>query len=103
MPPRAGSAHHRTCSPAHMLTGSGRMLVDVRITAKTDSAIRALVEMAAVSTDGRLVKAEAVADAQQIPSRSLLGILNELRHAGIVDSRRAVEGGYRLAKRAEDI
>lgn len=75
----------------------------MRISAKTDYAIRAVVEMAAVSTGGHLVKAEAVADAQQIPLRFLLGILNELRHAGIVDSRRGMEGGYRLAKPAGDI
>jgi Rrf2 family protein len=75
----------------------------VRISAKTDYAIRATVEMAAASDGGRLVKAEAVADAQRIPLRFLLGILNELRHAGIVDSRRGAEGGYRLARPADGI
>jgi len=73
----------------------------MRISAKTDYAIRAVVEMAAASSEqdsGQLVKAEAVADAQHIPLRFLLSILNELRHAGIVDSRRGAEGGYRLAK-----
>ena len=72
----------------------------MRISAKTDYAIRAVVEMAAAGGDGQLVKAEAVADAQQIPLRFLLSILNELRHAGIVDSRRGADGGYRLAKPA---
>jgi Rrf2 family protein len=75
----------------------------VRISAKTDYAIRATVEMAAASDGGRLVKAEVVADAQRIPLRFLLGILNELRHAGIVDSRRGAEGGYRLARPADGI
>jgi Rrf2 family protein len=73
-------------------------MVNMRISAKTDYAIRAVVEMAAAAEDGQLVKAEAVADAQHIPLRFLLSILNELRHAGIVDSRRGAEGGYRLAK-----
>jgi Rrf2 family protein len=72
----------------------------MRISAKTDYAIRAVVEMASVAKDGQLVKAETVADAQKIPLRFLLGILNELRHAGIVESRRGVEGGYRLGKPA---
>ena len=72
----------------------------MRISAKTDYAIRAVIEMAAAGGDGKLVKAEAVADAQQIPLRFLLSILNELRHAGIVDSRRGADGGYRLAKPA---
>lgn len=75
----------------------------MRISAKTDYAIRAVVEMAASSVDGALVKAEQVADAQHIPLRFLLGILNELRHAGIVASRRGAEGGYRLARAADDI
>jgi Rrf2 family protein len=73
-------------------------MVGMRISAKTDYAIRAVVEMAAAAHDGQLVKAEAVADAQRIPLRFLLSILNELRHAGIVDSRRGTDGGYRLAK-----
>jgi Rrf2 family protein len=75
----------------------------VRISAKTDYAIRAVVEMAAESTDRQLVKAESVADAQNIPLRFLLSILNELRHSGIVESRRGAEGGYRLAKPASAI
>jgi Rrf2 family protein len=75
-------------------------MVYMRISAKTDYAIRAVVEMAAAAHDGQLVKAEAVADAQNIPLRFLLSILNELRHAGIVDSRRGADGGYRLAKPA---
>lgn len=75
----------------------------MRISAKTDYAIRAAVELAARSTGGRLVKAEAVAEAQRIPLRFLLLILGELRHAGIVDSRRGQEGGYRLARAADTI
>jgi Rrf2 family protein len=78
-------------------------MTHMRISAKTDYAIRAAVEMASVSSDGRLVKAESVADAQDIPLRFLLGILNELRHAGIVESRRGTDGGYRLARRPGDI
>jgi Rrf2 family protein len=74
----------------------------MRISAKTDYAIRAATELAAAPR-GSLVKAEAVSEAQRIPLRFLLGILNELRHAGIVDSRRGTDGGYRLARPAEDI
>lgn len=53
--------------------------------------------MAARSREAELVKADAVAEAQRIPLRFLLSILNELRHAGIVESRRGQDGGYRLA------
>jgi Rrf2 family protein len=33
----------------------------------------------------------------------LENILLQLRHAGLIDSRRGAEGGYRLARPAEDI
>lgn len=75
----------------------------MRISAKTDYAIRAALEMAARSSVAELVKADAVAEAQQIPLRFLLSILNELRHAGIVESRRGQDGGYRLALPPERI
>jgi Rrf2 family protein len=69
----------------------------VRVSAKTDYALRAAAELAA-SGGGRPVKAERIADAQDIPLRFLENILSELRHAGIVESRRGAEGGYLLAR-----
>ena len=75
----------------------------MRISAKTDYAIRATVEMATRSPHGELVKAEAVAEAQRIPVRFLLTILNELRRAGLVVSRRGQDGGYRLARPADEV
>jgi Rrf2 family protein len=74
----------------------------VRISAKADYAVRAAVELAAASHDEPL-KAEAIAEAQQIPPRFLENILVELRHSGIVQSRRGAEGGYRLSRPADDI
>lgn len=74
----------------------------MRISAKTDYAIRAAVEMATRSPNGELVKAEAVAEAQHIPPRFLLTILSELRRAGLVVSRRGQDGGYRLARPADE-
>lgn len=74
----------------------------MRVTAKSDYAVRALVELAA--TEGRqAVKAETVADHQQIPLRFLLNILSDLRVAKLVDSRRGSEGGYRLARAPSEI
>jgi Rrf2 family protein len=64
--------------------------------------VRAAVELAAASHDEPL-KAEAIAEAQQIPPRFLENILVELRHSGIVQSRRGAEGGYRLSRPADDI
>jgi Rrf2 family protein len=74
----------------------------VRISAKTDYAVRAAAELAAAEPD-RPVKAERVADAQGIPLPFLENILGELRHAGLVQSRRGPEGGFLLARPAAEI
>lgn len=73
----------------------------VHISARVDYAMRALVVLASSEQDR--VSCEAIADAQQIPTRFLEGILNQLRRAGIVVSRRGNEGGYLLARPAKDV
>ncbi len=74
----------------------------MRISAKADYAVRAAVELAA--TDGsKPVKAQRIANAQGIPLNFLENILGELRHAGIVRSHRGAEGGFTLAKAANQI
>ncbi len=74
----------------------------MRISAKVDYAVRAAVELAAAD-DEKPVKAERIANAQDIPLNFLENILGELRHAGIVRSHRGAEGGFRLAKPADQI
>ncbi len=74
----------------------------MRISAKVDYAVRAAVELAAAPGD-KPVKAERIATAQEIPLNFLENILGELRHAGIVRSHRGAEGGFRLARPAEQV
>lgn len=74
----------------------------MRISAKTDYAIRAAAELAA-APEGQWVKTESVSNAQDIPLPFLLNILAELRTAGLVRSRRGVDGGYQLARAATDV
>lgn len=74
----------------------------MRISAKTDYAVRAAVELAAV-TDEHPLKSERIAQAQGIPLRFLENILVQLRQGGIVVSRRGADGGYRLAEPADQI
>ena len=74
----------------------------MRISAKADYAVRAAVELAGVS-DEKPVKAERIATAQEIPLNFLENILGELRHAGIVRSHRGADGGFRLAKPADQV
>ncbi len=73
----------------------------VRISAKADYAIRAMVELAAAG--GGPVKGERIAQAQEIPIKFLENIMVDLRHAGLVRSQRGAEGGYWLARPAEEI
>ena len=72
----------------------------MRISAKADYAVRAAVELAG-APDEKPVKAERIATAQDIPLNFLENILGELRHAGIVRSHRGADGGFRLAKPAD--
>ncbi len=44
-----------------------------------------------------------ISEQQNIPKRFLEQILNDLKSAGIVQSRRGIAGGYRLARPAEEI
>ena len=69
----------------------------MRISAKTDYAVRAAAELAALA-DEWPVKAERIAEAQGIPVAFLENILGQLRQAGIVDSRRGPDGGFLLAR-----
>ncbi|MGH3033290.1 MAG: RrF2 family transcriptional regulator [Gaiellaceae bacterium] len=73
----------------------------MRISAKADYALRAALELAAAG-DGH-VKGDTIAQAQDIPLRFLENILLELRHHGLVQSQRGAEGGYWLARPAEEI
>jgi Rrf2 family protein len=74
----------------------------VRVSAKADYAVRAAAELAAADPSAPL-KAERIADAQEIPIKFLETILLELKHAGIVRSQRGPDGGYTLARPASDI
>jgi Rrf2 family protein len=74
----------------------------VRISAKADYAVRAAIELAANGNE-RPTKGDAVAQAQGIPLKFLENILADMRHAGLVTSRRGAEGGYWLARPAEEI
>jgi Rrf2 family protein len=73
----------------------------MRVSAKVDYAVRAGAELAAAG-DGP-VKGERIAQAQEIPLKFLENILLDLKHAGLVQSQRGVEGGYWLARPPEEI
>ncbi|MGW2643549.1 RrF2 family transcriptional regulator [Streptomyces sp. NPDC001393] len=74
----------------------------MRISARADYAVRAVLELAVRQANGP-VKAEEIAAAQGIPHKFLEGILGDLRRGGIVESRRGGGGGYRLAREAAEV
>src|SRR6266487_4603866 len=49
------------------------------------------------------VRIQSISEQQNIPKRFLEQILNDLKSAGVVRSKRGVAGGYRLARRPEEI
>lgn len=75
----------------------------MRVSAKVDYALRAAVELAAAEDPAVPTKADRIARAQDIPVKFLENILQSLRHAGIVQSKRGPEGGHVLARPASEI
>jgi Rrf2 family protein len=74
----------------------------MHVTAKADYAVRAVIELAH-SSQAAPRKVDEVAQAQGIPVSFLENILTQLRSAGVVRSQRGPEGGYWLAKPAEEV
>jgi Rrf2 family protein len=73
----------------------------VRISAKEDYAVRAVLELALA--DGGPLKREQIAEGQGIPLAFLQNILMELRLAEVVEAQRGRDGGFRLARPAAEI
>ncbi len=73
----------------------------MRINARVDYAVRAVVELAAAAPDA--LTSDKIAAAQDIPTRFLQANLADLQHARLVTSQRGRDGGYRLALPASEI
>ena len=73
----------------------------MRISAKTDYAVRALIELARAGGDP--LTAERISAAQEIPRGFLLAILAEMRRANLVRSQRGQSGGWVLARPPESV
>ena len=74
----------------------------MKLSVRGEYALRALLVLG-LNYDQPVVRIQTISDQQNIPKRFLEQILNDLRSAGIVQSRRGVAGGYRLARRPEEI
>ena len=74
----------------------------MRVTAKVDYTVRAAIELADAGRDNP-IKGERIAREQRIPMKYLENILGELKRSGLVGSQRGAEGGYWLARPADQI
>ena len=74
----------------------------MRVSAKSDYALRALIEIAS-RTEAIPVSAEELGRLQDIPHGFLQAILADLRRSGIVVSVRGQSGGWRLARKSSEV
>jgi Rrf2 family protein len=75
----------------------------MNLSAKTEYACVAVLELAVHSGSGKPVRIRDIAEANGIPSRFLVQILLQLKGAGLVTSTRGAAGGYHLARDAQEI
>jgi Rrf2 family protein len=74
----------------------------MRVSAKADYALRALIEIARQG-DGAPVSAEEIGRLQDIPHGFLQSILADLRRADVVMSQRGQSGGWRMGRDPGDV
>src|SRR5947199_3437653 len=74
----------------------------MKLSVRGEYALRALLVLG-LNYNESVVRIQTISEQQNIPKRFLEQILNDLKSAGVVQSRRGVAGGYRLARRPEEI
>jgi len=74
----------------------------MNISVKGEYALQAIFDLALQAT-AEPVKIADIANRQKIPQKFLELILDSLKQGGFVESRRGAEGGYRLARPADQI
>jgi Rrf2 family protein len=75
----------------------------MNLSAKTEYACLAMLELAKEYDSGEPVQLRRVAAEQGIPARFLVQILLQLKSASLVASTRGAAGGYRLARPPQEI
>jgi Rrf2 family protein len=70
----------------------------VKLSHKLEYACRVLAQLGLTYGQDKLAHIETLATAEVIPANYLVQILNELRGAGLIVSKRGKQGGYALAR-----
>ncbi|GAA3564592.1 Rrf2 family transcriptional regulator [Amycolatopsis ultiminotia] len=73
----------------------------MQISAKSDYAIRAALEIA--RREPELVTATEIVNGQDLPRKFVEAILSDLRRAGLVHTQRGSAGGYALTRPAREV
>src|SRR5437763_14035706 len=74
----------------------------MKLSLRGEYALRALLVLG-LNYKQSVVRIQTISQQQNIPKRFLEQILNDLKSAGIVESKRGMAGGYRLSKPPEKI
>src|SRR5690349_24748593 len=74
----------------------------MKLSLRGEYALRALVVLG-LNYGQSVVRIQTISEQQNIPKRFLEQILNDLKSAEIVESKRGVSGGYRLSRPPEEI
>lgn len=76
----------------------------MKLSTRGEYALRALLVLGRdYQEDDSVVRIQEISDQQNIPKRFLEQILNDLKSARVVESKRGVAGGYRLSRPPEKI
>lgn len=75
----------------------------MKISAKTEYACIAMLELASQFGSGKPVRIRSIAERHDVPPRFLVQILLQLKRAGLVASTRGAAGGYHLVREPESI
>jgi Rrf2 family protein len=75
----------------------------LKVSNKLEYACRVLAQLARLHGQGKLVHVESLAEIETVPANYLVQILNELRNAGLIVSKRGKQGGYALSRTPERI
>ena len=65
----------------------------MKLSLRGEYALRALLVLG-LNYDQSVVRVQTISDQQNVPKRFLEQILNDLKSAGLVESKRGVAGGY---------
>jgi Rrf2 family transcriptional regulator, cysteine metabolism repressor len=74
----------------------------MKLSLRGEYALRALIVLG-LNHGGEVVRIQTISDQQNIPKRFLEQILNDMKTAGILESKRGLAGGYRLKRPPEQI